>query len=134
MKNDDAKVNSWIERLRALPEMAERCAPDAAEGVHRAINVQIAQGTDPFGKPWPPRQEDGQKALQTAGKAVTVVAGGRSTIYCRVTGYIGRHNLGRAKGGTMRRILPVSGIPRSYSAAIKRVLDEYWAREMKGES
>lgn len=132
MKNDDAKVNQWIERLRALPEMAERCAPDAAEAVHRVIDLQIKRGTDPDGVPWPPRKEDGAKALQTAGKAVTVVPVG-SRIYCRVTGYIGRHNLGRAKGGTMRRILPVSGIPRAYSAAIHHVLDQYWEREMKGK-
>jgi hypothetical protein len=133
MKNGDAAMQRMIDRIRAMPGMCKRAAPEAADAVHEVIDRQIAAATDPNGEPWAPRKEDGAKALQTAGKALVVVPVGSKIVMRIHRGHIGRHHHGRVKGGVERRILPKKGIPKTYAAAIKKTLDDTFAREMKGK-
>lgn len=125
-----ATLDSYIHRLRTLPGLARRAAPDCAEAFERELQRQIRAGTTPDGESWEPRQ-DGGKALETAAKALTVVAAGPRVV-ARLRGHIARHHLGRAKGGVQRQILPIGSIPRAISAAIREVLAREFRDHMGG--
>lgn len=130
MADGYAELDAYIARLRALPELARRAAPDVADAVRDELRRQITAGTDPTGRPWQ-RTEDGRQALATAADALTVGAHGTRVIM-RLRGHIARHHLGRAKGGTVRRILPTAGIPAPMARAITRVLVDHFRGAMRG--
>lgn len=131
MARGDAELQAMILRLRELPGIARRAAPDAADAVRAALERQIGAATDPTGSPWAPQKEGGGKALTGAEKALAVAAHG-SRIYCRLKGHIARHHHGRARGGTVRRILPTEGIPPNLARAVRETLVDHFQREMRG--
>lgn len=125
------ELDAMIARLRELPKLATEAAPDVAASVEREIEAQISAGVDPNGRAWAPKKDGTGKPLRTAGKALAVVPLG-STIYARLRGHVARHHLGRARGGTVRQILPVDGIPPRIISAIRTVLAEHFTNKMGG--
>lgn len=117
------ELDAMIAKCRALPKLAKRAAPDVAEAVRKAILETVNAGADTEGKPWAPRK-DGGRPLEHAAAAVKVAAVG-TRILARVAGPEARHHSGRAKGGTMRGIIPTRLTPRIADAA-RKVLAEHF--------
>lgn len=130
MADDYAALDAHIARIRALPELGRRAAPEVAEAIKLELQRQIAAGVDPEGNPWV-QTEDGRKPLATAADALTVGAQG-STVIMRLRGHIARHHLGRVKGGIVRRVLPTTTIPAPLARVITRVLAERFEGDMHG--
>lgn len=130
MSNGFSELDAQIERLQALEDFPRKAAPDVAEALEDELHAQIKRGEGPDGRPWEPRQEDGEKPLQNAAKALAVVPIG-TTVFARLKGPEARHHKGTAKGGTIRRILPVKGIPNPMVRAIKRVLKDRFEQTME---
>ena len=134
MANDDAAgfaaLDAHIARIRALPGLAQRAAPDVAQALRDELRRQIAAGTDPDGRPWT-LTEAGRQALATAAAALTVGSSGVQVIM-RLRGHVARHHLGRAKGGIVRRILPTAGIPAPLARAITAVLADHFKGAARG--
>jgi hypothetical protein len=124
------ELAAMIRKLRAVPGIAERAAPDVADAVRADLERTIAAGTSATGEPWAPRKEDGGRPLAGASKALAVVAVG-TRVYARIAGHIGRHHLGRARGGVYRRILPTKGMPPRMSLAVRRALAEHFRRTIR---
>jgi hypothetical protein len=131
MRDGGAELEAMIKRIREIPNLARRAAPDAAKAVRGVLVEQIAEGTSPTGERWAPRKADGGRALANAGDALTVAPLG-TRIFCKLSGVEARHDSGRVKGGTIRKILPGSGIPPKMADAIGEVLDREFARVTKG--
>lgn len=126
-----ADLDRMIGRLRTLPELARDVVPDVAEIVREEIERTIAQGTTPEGETWQ-RTREGKRPMPTAGKALRVVVLG-PRVFVRISDHVGRHSLGRARGGIVRRVLPRSGsVPRAMAARIRKRLGERF-REHMGE-
>jgi len=130
-RNGDAELDAMIRKIRAIPGLARRAAPDVADAVKAELNKSIAAGTAPDGTPWRRRKADGEKPLADAGEALFVAAVGKR-IVCHVRGYIARHTLGRARGGIVRRVLPLKGVPPALAKAITAELTARFNDEMKG--
>lgn len=114
------ELDAMIAKIRRVPQIAKRAAPDVAEAMRKAILETVAAGTDADGKPWAPRKEDGGRPLENAASSVRVAAIG-TRILARVTGPEARHHLGRARGGTMRGVIPTRLTPR-IADAVRKVL------------
>jgi hypothetical protein len=127
--NGFAALDAQIARLQAVGDLPRRAAPAAAEAVEDELRRQIRAGVDPQGASWKPREEDGGKPLRNAAQALAVVPIG-TTVLARLKGPEARHHKGTAKGGTIRRILPVSGLPLPWARAIKRALVEEFEQTM----
>ncbi|MBA3841102.1 MAG: hypothetical protein H0X39_00505 [Actinobacteria bacterium] len=113
-----------IDRIRRLGYLAETAAPDVADAVRASLQKSIASGTDPDGKAWAPRKGGGT-ALQYAAKAVAVAPIG-TRVFVRLSGVEARHHLGLARGGVVRRIIPVDRIPRAMAEdCIKAIADHF---------
>ena len=128
--DDYAALDAHIARVRSLPELGRRAAPDVAIAVRDELERQIGAGVDPNGKPWK-RTEDGRVPLATAAEALHVGAVG-STVVIRLTGHIARHHLGRVKGGVQRQVIPIRGLPAPLAGAVKVVLVEHFGEVMHG--
>jgi hypothetical protein len=131
MSQGDAELERMIARIRAVPGIAKRAAPDAAEAVKEALARTMAAGTTPEGQAWAPRKDDGGRALVGAEAALYVAPVG-TRIYARLAGHVARHSRGIARGGVVRRMLPEKGIPPAIGAAIKRVLNDHFRRAVEG--
>lgn len=129
MANGFAALDAQIARLGELQELARAAAPACAEKLEEELHRQISAGVDPDGKPWEPRKDTGEQPLQGAAKALGVAAVG-TTVFCRVRGPEARHSKGTARGGVVRRILPLSGLPARYAKAIKRGLTRQFEQTM----
>jgi hypothetical protein len=129
MANGDAQLDAMLERLRTLPELARKAAPEVARVVERELERTIAAATTPEGEPWAPKKDGGGAALATAGKALRLAVAG-STIVVKITGHIARHHKGWGKGGVQRRVLPVRGIPAPMQRAIAPVLGRHFEQHM----
>lgn len=112
-----AALDAQIERIHELADLGKRSAPAAARAVEVAFHKQIAAGKDAEGKAWP-KTQDGEPALQGAGKNLVVVAVGAS-VFARLTAWHARHNNGTAKGGVQRAIFPRQGLPRTFADAVR---------------
>lgn len=130
MADDYAALDAYIARIRALPELGRRAAPDVAQAVKLELQRQIAAGVDPDGRAWL-LTESGHKPLETAAAALTVGAQG-STVTMRLRGHIARHHRGRVKGGVVRRIIPTTAIPAPMARVIRDVLVEHFGEVMHG--
>jgi hypothetical protein len=124
-----AALQAQIDRVRALENLPRAAAPECAYELEDELHRQIGAGVDPDGKPWERRKDTGEQPLQDAAKALGVAAVG-TTVFCRVKGPEALHSKGRARGGVVRRILPVSGLPTRYAAAIKRGLTRTFEQTM----
>jgi hypothetical protein len=132
VRDGSAELDAIIARIRNMGSLAKRAAPDVAEAVHGALDRQIVAGMAPDGVPWAPRKADGGRPLVGAEKGLVVVPVG-SKIIARIRGHIARHNLGRARGGVVRRILPDKGIPPAIAHAIRPVLDQHFREIAEGK-
>ncbi len=132
MADGFAQLDGMIERLRALPGLAERAAPAVADAVREELQRTISAGTSADGKPWAPKA-DGSKPLANAAGALGVAAVGKRVIV-RLRGPEARHHLGWARGGKERPIIPTDAIPPAMTRRIKAVLAEEFAKSMAGES
>jgi hypothetical protein len=111
---------AMIAKLRALKEMPANAAPDCAKAVRESLQSTISAGTTAYGEPWQKTQE-GKQALQTAADSLRVASIGHR-VFAAVTGHIGRHNNGTAKGGVERRILPIKEIPARMAQRIAKAI------------
>lgn len=126
------EIDAIIARVRAIPGLARRAAPDAARAVERVLGEQLERGESPTGETWAPRRADGGRALEDARKALAVAPIG-TRLFARLTGPVARHDLGRARGGVVRKMLPASGpIPAALAKAIRDVLTTHFERATKG--
>jgi hypothetical protein len=125
-----AALDAHIARVKSLGEVVSGAAPEVAEVIEDELKRQISAGTDPQGKAWEPRKEDGGKPLATAAQHVTVVPVG-TKVFARIKGHVARHNVGRAKGGVVRRILPTQ-LPDGWAKRIKQVMAERFQQHMGG--
>lgn len=106
-----AELDAMIAKIRRIPEIAKRAAPDVAEALRATILETINAGTTPEGEPWAPRKEDGGRPLAGAARALKVAPIG-TRIFVRIAGPEARQHLGRARGGVRRGIIPTSLTPR----------------------
>jgi len=130
MSDGFADLDAMIARVRELPELGRKAAPEIAEALEQEIEKTIAAGTDSLGNPWQAR-EDGGRPLATAAKALVVVPVG-TRIVARLTGHIARHHLGRAKGGIYRPILPTSGLPPAFARRTRAILVDHFNAIVRG--
>lgn len=131
MSDDLAQLDAMIARVRKLPELAKRAAPDVAIVVESELHRTIAAGTTPYGEAWKLTQ-DGSRPLTHAAQALAVVAVG-STIYVRLTGPEARHHLGRGRGGVKREVIPTRGLPPRMAAPIRAALARCFTDLARGE-
>jgi hypothetical protein len=117
------ELDRMIAKCRGIPKIAKRAAPEVAEAVRKSILETVNAGTDTEGKAWTPRK-DGGRPLEHAAAAVKVAAVG-TRILARVAGPEARHHSGRAKGGTMRGIIPTRLTPR-IADAVRKVLAKHF--------
>lgn len=125
------EIDLMIERLRKLPELAAKVAPDCARVVEQEIKRTTSAGTDPYGKPWEPRKADGSRPLVHAFEAVGVAAVG-TKIFVVVRGINARHHRGAVKGKVKRRIIPTQGIPTPMAAGLRDTVSKAFLRVMSG--
>jgi hypothetical protein len=119
------QLDAMIAKVRAIPGIAAKAAPDCAQAVRRELERTIAAGTTPDGQPWQPTAE-GAQPLRNAANALRVAASG-TTIYVRLTGPEARHHLGRARGGITRAIIPTdSKLPAAMCEAINAELTKHF--------
>lgn len=130
MANGFAALEAHIARLHALGELTRRAAPAAADAVEGVLHRQIAAGVDPDGKAWAPRKDNGEQPLQHAADALAVVPLG-TKVYCRLKGPEARHHRGTARGGIVRRILPVKGLPKPMERAITDAIVDVFNETME---
>ncbi len=124
-----AELDDMIARVRRLPELGTRAAPDVARVLEAELHRSIAAGESPEGKPWQ-LTKDGRVPLTGAAKALGVAAVG-ATIYVRLTGPEARHHLGRARGGIERQVIPTELSPRM-AAEVQEVLARHFAEIASG--
>jgi hypothetical protein len=125
-----AELQALITRLRKLPAAAPALAEDVAKALDTQLREQIAAGTDPDGKPWPPTQA-GERPLRNAGASLHVHADG-PVVLATLRGPTALHHMGRAKGGIRRQILPSAKMPARLIAAIRNVVERGLARAING--
>lgn len=131
MKNGDAELERMIARIKSIPGIAKRAAPDAAEAVVEALQRSAAAGTTPEGQAWAPRKDDGGRPLVGAEKALRGAAVG-TRVFVRLEGHVARHHRGIARGGVERRLLPEKGITPEIGKAIREVVTEHFRRTVEG--
>jgi hypothetical protein len=126
--NSHAELNAQIARLRELPGLVGRIAPDVAEALEDELVAQAGRQEGPDGKPWP-KTESGKPALEHMRAHLRVRAVG-TTVVARLEGHYALHDLGAGRGGVRRRTLPSSGIPDPVARAIDRIATAEFAATM----
>jgi hypothetical protein len=125
-----AELDAMIAKIRRIPQIAKRAAPDVAVAVRAVVLETINAGTTPEGEAWAPRKEDGARPLAGAARALKVAPIG-TRIFFRIAGPEARHHLGRARGGVRRGIIPTRLTPRMTEAVIK-VLSKHFREITEG--
>ena len=128
MASGHAELAAHLQRLRALPTLAERAAPEVAEALEEEMARQISRGEGPSGEKWK-RTQQGELPLQGAAANLRIRPIG-TTVVMRLEGHHARHHLGAVKGKVIRRILPTGGIPDPMTKAIKTVVTREFRRTM----
>lgn len=130
MADGRAALDAHIRRIRELPGLVDRAAPEVARAVERELQLQIRRGETPSGRSWKLRA-DGGAALVNAGKALTVRVVGK-VVLVRLEGPEARHHLGAVRGGVRRQILPTASIPEDMAEAIGDAFTREFRRTMGG--
>jgi hypothetical protein len=125
-----AAIDSILERLRKLPGIARRAAPNVARVVERELRSQIAAGSAPDGTPWQETQ-DGRQPLRNAGSALSVRAVG-TVVLAKIEGVYARHHRGWVRGGVRRPILPSAKAPEPIVRAVREVVADEFRETMRG--
>ena len=132
---DLAGLGQLASNLRKLAEVPSRASKEAAEGVAAAIEVQFAEGIDPYGNPWaelaqstldkgrfPPPLTDTEKHGPGMGVKVSAKRGAGVSITFDAP-YAGFHHTG-TKDMPARKVLPVGVMPATWNAAIRDALED----------
>ena len=124
----DAALAAFVTRLRDLRSLATAAANDAAPLVENAIRETAAAGTDPDGRPWPPKR-DGSRALPNAAAAISAVAKGTAVVVVLTGAYV-YHQF--SKGKDRRRVIPDggSGLPPRVASVLRAAAERAFARVM----
>jgi hypothetical protein len=125
-----ATLDAWIARVRALPELGVRAAPDVAEMIGDELRRTIAAGQSPDGTPLKLTTE-GEVPLTGAAKALGVAAVG-GTVYVRLRGIEAAHHLGRVRAGHARHLIPVGALPPVMVDRVGKILAEHFTDTMTG--
>lgn len=132
-EGDFAILDGWISGLRALArDGITEIAEEAREEIQKIAKATAAAGTDPSGKPWAPRKEDGGRAMKNAADHVFVVAAG-PTLRIVLKGADVWHQYG-TRGAGRRQVIPDASdpIPPAMVAALLRARDRVIARRLGG--
>jgi len=126
------ELDAMIAKVRSLGNLNAEIAREAAPLVERAAKATVAAGTDPSGKPWPPKK-DGGRPLVNAAKAVTATAKG-SAVEIAVKGIETYHHLGTEDGVPRRQMIPMPGdpIPKPIATALKAAAETVFRRNAGG--
>ncbi len=128
MADGAAALEAHIARLRQLPGLVQRAAPEIARAVELELRLQIGAGVDPSGKALV-RTAEGKQPLRGAAAALEVHVVG-TVVVCSLTGVEARHHLGWVKGGIRRQILPTGRIPDPMTRAIRKVCVKHFEQTM----
>jgi hypothetical protein len=129
MSDGTAALQSMIAELEALGRdgLAE-VAREAESLVLAEAQRTAAAGTDPDGKPWPARKEDGGRALKNAAAHITVQAAG-PTLRIKLTGPDVYHHYGAR--GVRRQVIPDGAVaPAGIVRALRQAADRVAARRL----
>jgi hypothetical protein len=128
-------LRQQIARIRAIPGMIERIAPEAVKAVDAELKRTIAAGESADGKKWKPTK-DGQAPLKDAASAIDVEIVSHSqlgtVIAATLHGPEARHHFGWVKGGIARPILPIKGLPDAIATKITKALEREFHKTMGG--
>lgn len=91
--------------LAELPGIVMSSGPAVADAMYDVVNESARKGETPEGEPWDLTQEF-KRALTGAHFHIEKVSSARVAML-RVRDHYALHDLGRARGGVLRRILPI---------------------------
>lgn len=128
------RLEKVLDRLMDLPR---KVAAEAKPEIDRLLRQQFRQGLDPYGRPWAPlrpatlamgRRSPPLTDTRRLREGTKVLLGGGNRAGLRVQvgsayGYFHQVGFRNARTGRMvpaRRILPQFGMPREWSAALRR--------------
>jgi hypothetical protein len=123
------KLQEQIARVRAIPKLAKKAAPEVATEVGRMLEESARRGNDPDGEPWL-RKITGGQPLTGAYRAISTRAVG-SVVIISLTGKEVYHHTGATRGHVRRRIIPTRGIPGPVAESVKTVLSRRFGALMK---
>lgn len=118
----DLMVPELVRRLEGAPAVLRSALGDLGRELEVDAKRTIKQQLTAYGEPWPLTKE-GKPALVNAAAWLTSRVKG-SSVRLVVRGYMGLHDLGRARGRVQRKMLPTveGGIPPAWVATIDRVV------------
>lgn len=131
MANEAAfrELDSMIETIRELPNLAPKMAPAAAQAIGDAVRADLAAGRDPgTGEAWAPTKDGGKPMKGAAGALQVTVAGSKVTLTMGPP-YV-FHHFG-VRGAEARRVLPVR-MPVKLGDAVRLGLVRPWRGSLKG--
>ena len=124
-----AELDGFLERLRSVPELPKKAAPEIAEKLDANIRSNIGTQNDIYGHAFVPSKDGYPVLVNAAEKVDTVVSGSRLSF--RLEGVEAMHHVGSARGyrggsarlgGFRRSIIPFSKIPGPWKAILRTVL------------
>jgi hypothetical protein len=126
--NGYAQLDAMIAAVKALGELPERVAAEAAPAVQAVLRKTAAAGTSPDGVPWAATKE-GKPALKNAAAAIHVTAKG-PVITARLEGTSTGSAKVQAVQNHTRPILPVRGddLPKSVANAVTQAAERVFRR------
>lgn len=67
MASGHVELAAYLQRLRSLPTLAERAAPEVAAALESEMTAQIARGEDPSGRKWKRTLQWGRRSSSPEG-------------------------------------------------------------------
>lgn len=130
VSNADVMVPELIKQLQASPQILRAALSDIGDALARQATITIDQQKTPYGEPWPLTKE-GKPALIHASRWLTWRVRG-SSVRLVIRGYMGLHDLGRARGHVRRSMLPTAegGLPATWAAIIESVVAYHLVRAL----
>ena len=121
----DLTVLRWAEVVRQKRDAPKRALKGVAKAVETHLRATSAAGGTPSGEAWQPKK-DGGRALENASANIVVESkqvGAAGVVRAVVKGRYALHDLGFARGGVRRQILP-DEVNEELSGKIVALLDE----------
>lgn len=125
-----AAMDAMIARIRSIPELGKRAAPDVANMIHAELQRTIGAGQSPDGTPLKLTLE-GDVPLTGAAKVLGVGAVG-ATVYVRLRGIEAAHHRGVTRGNIARHLIPVDVMPPRMAQMTHTILAEHFQSTMTG--
>jgi|WetSurMetagenome_2_1015567.scaffolds.fasta_scaffold589661_2 hypothetical protein len=135
-----AALDGFLERLRSVPDLPKKAAPEVAEKLDANIASNVASQNDIYGHPFRPSQDGYPVLIHAAEKVQTTVNGSR--LKFRLDGVEAMHQVGSARGyrggsarlgGFRRPVIPFAKIPGPWKAILRTVLQSKCAQWFRGE-